>query len=82
MASIITPSIPQHATYAQRRRALRIPPYVVAQLAYIAPHTLGRIERGERKTTPQEAERLAFVLDRLEAVERDAREHTTPLRAS
>lgn len=76
MASTINP------TYAQRRRALRIPPYVVAQLAYIAPHTLGRIERGERKTTPPEAERLAFVLERLEAVERDARAHVATQRAS
>jgi hypothetical protein len=65
-------------TIEARRLALGVYRWKLAALANIAPHTLGRIERGERAVLDaRELQRIEYALATLEAAYRAARDHAT-----
>jgi predicted transcriptional regulator len=63
---------PTVAEIARRRRRLGMSRPMLASLASVSQPALARAERGLRELYPSEAERLAAVLDGIEALAHQA----------
>jgi hypothetical protein len=67
----MTVSVSDHPV-TQRRQAVGLSIYRLGSLAQIAPHTLGRVERGLRPLHPAESARIDAVLSAHERATQQA----------